>query len=238
MNLATRTKNHRRGRRAPGGTNERTCVGTGQVRDRGELIRWFADGDGASWPDWTGRTSGRVAGGVYTLQTPAAIRAAAERRRLHGSGDDLITRARVAGEKEWFARVGLANRAGVAAVGQKASRVTFPRSPVAVTLVAEDAGETTKSRFATNSLRKGVPLLYISSGELLGSALGRTYVSVALVTQSAFGGDLVRWGRALSEFPGSCVTAAPEKGVDAPEMIESTGKTPRPGAAATSKATA
>jgi ribosomal protein L7Ae-like RNA K-turn-binding protein len=170
------------------------------------LLRWFVGPDRTPWPDWTGRARGMSNRSAWTAADVEAITLANERGGFAKSFHEapakvaspvLVARALELGEKAFFNRLGLANRAGVLAVGQAAARDEFSRKKIGLVIIASDAGTSGQERFGGNARRKGIPTLLIDSGAELGRALGREFVSVTLVHQSPFSIDLLRIGRQL-----------------------------------------
>ncbi len=187
--------------------SERTDVSVKATADREGLLRWFVGPDGEPWPDWTGRA--RVPGRcVYTGPDAESIAATVSNRGFSRgwkgnvkvpSVDVLTARARDLGLTCWRQRLGLAHRAGALSVGQAAAR---DNTSGAAMLLATDAGEAAQSRFASNAGRKQMPLIR-TSGETLGSALGREFVSVVIISRSPFAESLTAWATALSTYPES-----------------------------------
>lgn len=71
-------------------------------------------------------------------------------------------------------------------------------------ILAHDAGDSTVTKFSENASRKGCDVVW-ASGAWIGSALGREFVSVAIVARSPFSETLTGWARALSSYPSSAV---------------------------------
>lgn len=162
------------------------------------------------WPDWTGRA--KVGGrSAYTSPDWASVRSASDgrafarafQRRVNvPDADALSTRAMEVGVQAWWQRLGLANRAGALSVGQAAAR-DGARGDAGLTIVAEDAGSSA-SKFAQNARRKSVPVAWALGAEM-GRALGREFVSVAIVARSPFSEQLTAWAAALGTYPDSGV---------------------------------
>lgn len=193
---------------------DRTCVAERAPCARDAAIRWFAGPDGSAWPDWTGRA--RVGGrGAWTCADPACVAAIADGRALSRAvrapvravpPSELVARAAAAGERVFLERLGLATRAGAAAVGEASSREAM-RGAGWLLLVADDAGESGVARAEANAIRKGRPVARVASGGRLGAATGRDFVSVIVIQASRFETDITRLAAGLAAFPDTLVTA-------------------------------
>lgn len=201
-------------KRRRGDTGERTCVGTRTIASQEELIRWFVGPDDTHWPDWTGQTRGRFGRGIYTLRTPKAIEQAISRRQLQGNLATLMPRVHQASERAFWDRLGLACRAGEMAIGQVSVRERLTQKPApALLILAEDAGKAGVERVHDHALHHGANVLWVRDGFALGAALGREYVSCALLNVSAFSRDISAWAPFMVQYEGSVVsleTSAPE----------------------------
>lgn len=158
-------------------------------------MRWFAGPGGRPAIDWTGR-AGRFDGrGVWTHPSERCVQQAMKRGAFRRAWSELDPSATVhalcadavrTGESVWRRRLGLANRARAAAVGQQAVRESMASVRTGVLLLARDASESTKERFRANALRKSMPVIEVTAGAWLGQALGREFVSVVHVEEGAF----------------------------------------------------
>ena len=183
------------------------------------MLRWFVGPDNTPWPDWTGRA--RVPGrSVYTERGSESVREAAStggfargfRAGIRAEADELCARACRAGTEAWFARLGLANRAGVLGVGDAASR-EGTRKDGWLLLLADDAGLSTIRKYEAQAGRKGAAIVR-APGSKLGGALGREYVGVVVVQASPFKNDLQLWAAALATYPWSGLTFSSSSGED------------------------
>lgn len=184
----------------PRGAGRRTSVSTRRTAPRERLIRWFDGPEGTSWPDWTGRSAALGGKGVYTEPSAEAVREAIRRKRLKGDPTVLVGRLVESGERVWAERLGLATRANAIAVGQTAVRERMRDGQALLLLVAADAGNAVVEKVTRNAERKGTPYCTVSSGEVLGRATGREFVSCVLVEQPSFATDLLIWSEALASL--------------------------------------
>ena len=201
-------------------TPRRTDAGSRTVRGRDELVRWFVGPDATPWPDWTGRSKRLGGRSAYTQATAKAVEDAVRRggfKRAFRGGvgrmdvDTLVERMAEQGRRAFFERLGLACRAGALGIGQAAASEALAGAPRLV-IVSADAGASGNRKFTSHARRKQVPILTAEHGGDIGAALGREFVSVVVVTRSAFADDLCRWGMWLSALDGTGITEYEEPG--------------------------
>jgi predicted RNA-binding protein YlxR (DUF448 family) len=197
----------------------RTDVSRAARASKEALLRWVLTPEGELWPDWSGRA--RLPGrGVHTGLDAASVRAAAAsgafsrgfRQRVGvDSVDALLERAREQGERAWLQRIGLARRAGCVAIGQAAVQ-DVSRSGTGLVVIASDASDATVKKFRSNAVRRGEPVAALGGG-VLGAALGRTFVSVAMVHGKPFAEELRFWAECLGSYDGSGISLVEGAGV-------------------------
>lgn len=176
----------------------RTCVASRQVLAQDDLIRWFVGPDGTHWPDWTGRSRGRLGKGRYTQRSSDMVAQAVQRRQLKGNADTLIARVTDVADQAFLDRLGLACRANALAIGQSAVREALKKGwSNGVLIYAQDAGKAGIDRVHDRVLQRGTPIIEVENGERLGHALGRQYVSVVWCKDSAFSHTLWNWAPAM-----------------------------------------
>lgn len=189
----------------------RTDVGSRRKMANDGLVRWFLGPDGTPWPDWTGRSE-RLGRGAWVEPTGEAVEAALRRggfarafRTAPGSvtPEVLLDRLVSSGTKVFLNRLGLANRAGVVAVGQTAVRAEGSRARGGLALLALDGGDAGQQRFGSWARAVGLSVARFRSGHVLGAALGREFVSVVVVQASPFAEDLTRMAAQLVGLPAS-----------------------------------
>jgi ribosomal protein L7Ae-like RNA K-turn-binding protein len=69
-------------------------------------------------------------------------------------------------------------------VGARAASDAFKLDNVGLVLLAADAGESTRTKFATNADRKNIPVCDALTGEELGAVVGGDYVAIMAVAPS------------------------------------------------------
>jgi hypothetical protein len=194
--------------------HQRTNAVTRKRTERQLLVHWVLGEDGMPSPDWTGRTARLGAKGVWLESSEEAVRLAVQRQvftRAWGvpaaslDAETLLGAFVRQGEHWFYQRLGLAARSNALAIGQEAVREGMQASPTGLLLLAADAGESARERFARNAVRKGCTVLEIATGGRLAAALGRDFVSCAWVAQAPWVDDL-RWaGRSLNGLPDATI---------------------------------
>lgn len=179
----------------------RTCVASRELRAQDDLIRWFVGPDGTHWPDWTGRSRGRLGKGRYTQRNREMVEQAIQRRQLKGNKDTLLARVTDVANQAFLDRLGLACRANALAIGQNAVREALKEGwKNGVLIYAQDAGKAGIERVHARVLQRGTPTIQVENGEKLGHALGRQYVSVVWCQDSAFSRTLWSWAPAMASL--------------------------------------
>lgn len=88
--------------------------------------------------------------------------------------------------KELFNLLGLAQRAGKVASGEAAVKEALLRRKACLLIITEDAGKSTRRKFAGWAEREGIPVYCAGTSYELGLALGRTARVIAAVTDPNF----------------------------------------------------
>src|SRR5437660_3067467 len=157
---------------------QRRCIVTGEVRDRGSLLRFVVGPDGASVPDVAARLPGR--GLWLTARRDIVERAVAKRLFARAARRPVVAPAGLADRIEGLlARrcgdaLGLARRAGLAVAGFDRVSETVRRNKAALLLFALDGAE--GGRRKLGALGGGLPSATALYGAELGAAFGRDRV--------------------------------------------------------------
>ncbi len=198
-------------------TEARCCVACDGGSEAGAaLVRWFVDPSGGLWPDWTGssrKLGGRGANVHASVDCVAvALRKGGFARSLRTrvapvTDATLVTRLLEAGESAWFQRLGLGLRAGLVAAGALSADEAFAGATGGLLILASDARGASRRSLSEQARRHRADTLEVRDGAWLGAALGREFVAVAYVRRSVFSTELLSWGRALANLPGSRILA-------------------------------
>jgi ribosomal protein L7Ae-like RNA K-turn-binding protein len=179
------------------------------------LLHWVRSEDGTPWPDWSGRLSSMGVKGVWTDYGVVSLREAVKRQvfvRAWGAGAGvepslLEDRYQQSGEAYFLQRLGLCLRSGAMAVGHEAVRERMTGAKSGLLLLSVDAGESSRTRYTRNVERKQGTVVEMASGERLGRALGREFVSCVWVDTPPWVDDLSRLASALNGLPAGTIVS-------------------------------
>ncbi|MFI4948316.1 MAG: RNA-binding protein [Alphaproteobacteria bacterium] len=169
---------------------QRRCIVTGEVRDRGALLRLVVGPDGAIVPDIEARLPGR--GLWLTPRRDIVDRAVAKRifarvaRRPVVAAPELADRIESLLARRCCETLGLARRAGVAVAGFERVSEAARRSPAGLLLFALDGAEGSRRKLA--GVGRDLASARVLTAAELGGAFGRERIVHAVVT----GGPLCR----------------------------------------------
>jgi len=169
---------------------QRRCIVTGESRDRGALLRFVVDPDGAVVPDVEARLPGR--GLWLTPRRDIVERAVAKRifaraaRRPVAAPPELADRIESLLARRCCDALGLARRAGLAVAGFDRVGDALRRGRVGLLLFAVDGAEA--GRRKRGALGRGLPSASVLSSTELGAAFGRERI----VHVAVAGGPLCR----------------------------------------------
>lgn len=154
---------------------ERRCIVTGEVKDRGQLVRFVVGPEGAIVPDVVGDLPGR---GIWVTASRAAVETAAKRRLFAKAArapvtvaPDLADQVERLLAKRAVELLGLANRAGLVAAGFEKTRARLERGEAAALIGARDGAQ--EGRRKLRALARGVPVVESLYSAELDLALGR-----------------------------------------------------------------
>jgi predicted RNA-binding protein YlxR (DUF448 family) len=157
---------------------QRRCIVTGEVRDRGALLRFVVAPSGEIVPDLAARLPGR--GLWLTPRRDIVDRAVAKRLFARAARGPVVVPAGLADHIEaLLARrcieaIGLARRAGLAVAGFEKVCETVRAGNAALLLAALDGAETGRRKI--RALGRGVPVAAVLTAAELGKGFGREHV--------------------------------------------------------------
>ena len=163
---------------------------TGEVRERGALVRLVVDPDGAIVPDIEGRLPGR--GLWLTARRDIVDRAVAKRafaraaRRPVSASPELADRIESLLARRCVDLLGLARRAGIAVAGFDRVGEALRRGKVGLLLGAQDGAAASRDKLA--ALAHNLPSVGVLTAAELGTAFGRERIVHAAIG----GGTLCR----------------------------------------------
>jgi hypothetical protein len=164
---------------------QRRCIVTGEVRDRGSLLRFVVGPDGAIVPDVAGRLPGR--GLWLTARRDIVDRAVAKRLFARAARRPVVTSAGLADRIEGLLAkrccdaLGLARRAGLAVAGFDRVSEAVRRGRAGLLLAALDGAEGGRRKLA--ALGGDLPSASVLTAAELGAAFGRDRIVHAVVGQ-------------------------------------------------------
>jgi len=160
------------------GETERRCLVTGEVRPKGELLRFVVDPEGRIVPDVSARLPGR--GLWLTARRDIVVRAVAKRLFARAARAPVIVDEGLADRVETLlaaqccSLLGLARRAGQAVTGFVKVRTLAAAGGAAVLVEAADGGADARGKL--EALAPGVPVIDGLTCAELSAALGREHV--------------------------------------------------------------
>nr|WP_283808346.1 DUF448 domain-containing protein [Lujinxingia litoralis] len=166
-------------------TPERTCAGCRQTGDPVDWERFvYVEGHGLIH-DLRRKAPGR---GVWVHSDPNCLTAAVERGGFHRSlkqrlelptAEALIAQVHAGARRRLEEALQVAMRARATFLGQTFVKEAMRQDTVAALIIASDAGESTRMKFASNAQRKGITVIDLWTGAELGQwARGEAFVSV------------------------------------------------------------
>jgi uncharacterized protein len=211
----TRRKSQIRGRpavAAPPAGSQRRCIVTGEIGDRGALLRLVVGPDGQIVPDVEARLPGR--GLWLTPRRDIVERAVAKRifaraaRRPVSASPELADRIESLLARRCGDALGLARRAGLAVAGFDRASEAVRRGKVALLLFAADGAAAGIRKLAAG---RELPVAGVLTAAELGAAFGRERI----VHVAVAGGPLCERLRLdLSRLAGLRAATATDRGMD------------------------
>ena len=203
------------GRTEHGAGPRRRCFATRRVADRATLIRFVVAPGGDVVPDVAGKLAGR---GLWLSADRNVINTACT-KSLFGKGfrssvvvgDKLADRVESLLARRCMEFLGLARRAGEAAVGFEKVRALVAAEAAAVLVTACDAGA--DGRRKLSGAAKTLPVVSAFSAAELAAALGREHTVYVALKKGRLAGKFVAEARRLAGF-----RMDPERNGDGPAI--------------------
>lgn len=178
----------------------RTCTGCGAKAHPDELERFVLVPEHGLLHDLRSKAPGR---GAHVHARPACLEKAARsgfrrafKQDVPADPESLLTQVRDAIALRAREALGVAIRSNRVAIGQNAVTEAMQKGQVDLVVLATDASEGTRKKFASNAERKGLKVVSGLDGATLGSWTGREFVSVLAV----FGTPAARVARDLENL--------------------------------------
>jgi predicted RNA-binding protein YlxR (DUF448 family) len=157
----------------------RRCLASGEIRPKGELLRFVVDPTGALVPDLGQRLPGR---GLWLTPERAMIERAVTRRLFAKAAkapvrvpEDLIDRVQSLERRRLFDLLGLAKRANLVVAGFEKVRAALGEGRVALLFEASDGAADGRDKLLqlAGHVLPGLRVAETFSAEELGQAIGR-----------------------------------------------------------------
>ncbi len=189
---------------------QRTCIGCRNTFSKHEVVRLLGGPNGLV-VDYREKLPGR---GAYVCPRPACIARALARGNLEralstkvpvSGGDELIARIAESIRAKIVSLLGMANRAGMLAMGASAVEDSLHKGRVEMLLFAQDISEGTRNRFLSGSLPLPVHTGSLLSKDELGSIGGRELFGIVGILEKGFADaawkEMERLKNLLNEHP-------------------------------------
>jgi uncharacterized protein len=183
---------------------ERRCIVTGEVRDKGALLRFVLDPDGRIVPDVAGKLPGR---GLWLTPRRDIVATAIAKRHFARAArqpvavdDDLVDRIEGLLAARCRDEVALARRAGQAVMGFAQVETALAKRRAAVLLAASDGSADGRAKL--RALAPALPVVGQLTAAELGAAFGREHVVHAALAPGRLATALAADAARLAGFRG------------------------------------
>ena len=175
-----------------GNKPQRSCLGCGSTRDKGDLLRFVLGPDGVLTPDLKGKLPGR---GAYTCPSPDCLGLAVRKKRFAASfkapiaGLDpakLTAEIRSLVTERVRGYLSLAAKAGKVLSGSDAVAGGLRGGKVGLLFIATDLSEESRKKFSAMAGHAGVEMVALFDKECLGTLIGKEHRGVVAVEPGGF----------------------------------------------------
>ena len=181
-----------------GNKPQRSCLGCGATRDKGNLLRFVLGPDGVLTPDLKGKLPGR---GAYTCPSRECLGLAVKKKRFAGSFkapitgmdvDAVTAQIRVQVTERIRSYLSLAAKAGRAFSGSDAVAGGLRGGKAGLLFVATDLSDESRKKFAAMAAHAGVELVALFDKDCLGTLIGKEHRGVVAVESGGFISPILR----------------------------------------------
>ena len=175
-----------------GNKPQRSCLGCGATRDKGDLLRFVLGPDGVLTPDLKGKLPGR---GAYTCPSSACLGLAVKKKRFAAAfktpvagldPEKLTSGIRALVTERVRGYLSLAAKAGKVFSGSDAVTGGLRGGKVGFLFIATDLSEESRKKFASMAGHAGVELVALFDKECLGMLIGKEHRGVVAVEPGGF----------------------------------------------------
>jgi hypothetical protein len=175
-----------------GNKPQRSCLGCGATRDKGDLLRFVLGPDGTLVPDMKGNLPGR---GSYTCPKVDCLKQAVKSKRFAASFKTpvigLDTESLLAGIRTLVVErirgyLSLAAKAGKVFSGSDAVASGLRSGKAGLLFIATDISDESRKKFTALAGNSGAELVTLFDKESLGTMIGKEYRGVVAVESGGF----------------------------------------------------
>ena len=187
-----------------------TCIGGGGVRPASEMLKFVAGEfvageDGQIYLDAAQKLS---TPGAYLTPTRAAVDAAVQGGALaHSLGvapleDKQAFKAQMRAvlEKSFFARMGVARKAGHLVLGTRKAQQAAGEKTAQVVFMANDAGKDTRNTLEMMAQQNRIPLFYVGEKHQWAQVFHKENITVAAITDPRSAASLRFLSQSIDAF--------------------------------------
>ena len=181
-----------------GNKPQRSCLGCGSTKDKGELLRFVLGPDGVLTPDLKGKLPGR---GAYTCPSRECLGLAAKKKRFATSfktplagldPETLTAEIRMLITERVKGYLSLAAKAGKVFSGSDAVAGGVRGGKAGLVFIATDLSEESRKKFTAMAGHAGVELVALFNKECLGTLIGKEHRGVVAVERGGFIAPILR----------------------------------------------
>ncbi len=175
-----------------GNKPQRSCLGCGATRNKGDLLRFVLSPDSVLTPDLKGKLPGR---GAYICPLRTCLGLAIKKKRFSAAfktqvpGIDQATISsgiRTIVTERLRGYLSLASKAGEVFSGSDAVAGRLRGGKVGILFIATDLSEESRKKFAAMAGHAGVELVAMFDKENLGTLIGKEHRGVVAVEPGGF----------------------------------------------------
>lgn len=171
---------------------QRSCLGCGAVREKGDLLRFVLGPQGVLTADLKGKLPGR---GAYTCQDPDCLRQAVRKKRFAASfrtqvtgldPEALVAEISLQVKERIKGYLSLAAKAGKVFSGSDAVSAGLRGGAAGLLFVATDLSDESRKKFTAMAGTAGVTVVTLFDKVALGMLIGKEHRGVVAVEPGGF----------------------------------------------------
>jgi uncharacterized protein len=175
-----------------GNKPQRSCLGCGATRDKGDLLRFVLSPDGCLTPDLKGKLPGR---GAYICPQRSCLGLTIKKKRFASSfktpiqgldQEKIINEIRTMVTERVRGYLSLAAKAGNVFSGSDSVAGAVRGGKVGVVFIATDLSEESRKKFSAMAGHAGANLVAMFDKDTLGTLIGKEHRGVVAVESGGF----------------------------------------------------